>query len=345
MSLLAQDDRLTRRVGAITLALVALAILFFVFVAGRIDLGATTRIRVYFRHSANLREHAPLVVGGKAIGRIDAIETVAHGGENPLHGEVGVVAIVAIDGDEAWKVPANAEIFLSSRGPLSEKYLEVAPPAGPPGPPGPSVREGDELRAIDPPSLDNVLQRAWTNMTTFRAFTAEVSPELTALRGELAKLDANLAAIDGLVPLALDARDLAARARQTYAGPLGGDAGLARAGAMLGHARGALAQTRSTIGTLSPEVDALAANLARVRGHLAATDPLVRLAATIVRVREVLAKVDPLLAEVDALRARVAAGEGSIGRLMNDPEFPEDAKELGKIMKRQPWKLIARPKD
>jgi hypothetical protein len=28
---------------------------------------------------------------------------------------------------------------------------------------------------------------------------------------------------------------------------------------------------------------------------------------------------------------------------MKDPEFPEDAKELGKILKRQPWKIIGRP--
>ena len=28
---------------------------------------------------------------------------------------------------------------------------------------------------------------------------------------------------------------------------------------------------------------------------------------------------------------------------MHDPEFPEDAKELGKILKRQPWKLIDHP--
>jgi hypothetical protein len=30
---------------------------------------------------------------------------------------------------------------------------------------------------------------------------------------------------------------------------------------------------------------------------------------------------------------------------MQDPEFPEGAKDLGKIMKRQPWKIIARPHD
>ena len=28
-----------------------------------------------------------------------------------------------------------------------------------------------------------------------------------------------------------------------------------------------------------------------------------------------------------------------------DPEFPEDAKAIGKVLKRQPWRVIGRPKD
>jgi len=66
---------------------------------------------------------------------------------------------------------------------------------------------------------------------------------------------------------------------------------------------------------------------------------------TIVAIRAVLDKVDPLLANAAELADRIARGEGSIGRLLQDPEFPEDTKDLGKIMKRQPWKIIARPHD
>ena len=65
--------------------------------------------------------------------------------------------------------------------------------------------------------------------------------------------------------------------------------------------------------------------------------------AAIDRVKADIAKVEPLLAQVDALNQSLARGEGSIMKLMRDPEFPEDAKELGKIMKRQPWKIIDRP--
>jgi ABC-type transporter Mla subunit MlaD len=342
VSLLAQDERLTRRVGAIALCVIALAIVFFVFVYDQLELGSTTRIRVYLHHSAGLREHAPLVVGGQPIGRIEAIQSVPHGGANPLHGELGVVALVAIEGEHAWKVPRAAEIFVASHGPLSDKYLEVAPPKGDPGP---AVHEGDELVAPDPPSLDNMLQHTWTNMTMFRAFAEQVHPEMQALRGELATLGDNLDAFDGVAPLVLDAAGLAARARHTYDVSLGGEPGLERFGAMVKHARATLAQARATIDRVAPEVDALAANATRARGRLEANDPVARLEATIARVRSVLDKVEPLLAQVDAIGDRLAKGEGSLGRLMNDPEFPEDAKELGKILKRQPWKVIARPKD
>lgn len=342
MSLLAQDPRLTRRVGAIALCVLGLAIVFFVFVYDQLELGTPTRIRVYMHHTAGLREHAPLVVGGQPIGRIEAIESVPHGGTNLLHGDLGVVVRVAIDGAQAWKVPRAAEIFIASHGPLSDKYLEVAPPKGDPGP---AVHEGDEFLAPDPPSLDNMLQHTWTNMNTFRAFAEQVHPEMEALRGELATLGDNLGAIDGMAPLALDTKLLVARAHHTYDVSLGGEPGLERFTAMVKHARTTLAQTRATIDALAPQVDALAANVTRVRGRLEANDPVARVEATIARVRSALDKVEPLLAQVDAVGDRLAKGEGSLGRLLHDPEFPEDAKELGKILKRQPWKVIARPKD
>jgi ABC-type transporter Mla subunit MlaD len=110
-------------------------------------------------------------------------------------------------------------------------------------------------------------------------------------------------------------------------------------------ARGALTELRATLDALAPRAAAVAAGVARVRGHLAASDPVAHAAQVIAGVRAALDRVDPLLAQIEELGARIAAGEGSLGRLMRDPEFPEDAKDLGKIMKRQPWKILARPHD
>ncbi len=350
MSLLAQDERLTRRVGAIALALIAAAIAFFVFLYDRIELGSRTRIKVYLGHGAGLREKASLVVAGQRIGHVESVENVLHGATDVLEGGVGIVAIVAIDADQTWKVPAGAEVFVSSRGPLSEKYLEVAP-ARRGAEPGPPIREGAELRAADPPSLDNVLQRMWTNTTVVRTFVAEVRPELAAFTAQLAALGTNLANLTADQPtiaafeLAVQVRGLLEEARQTYDVGLGGEPGFAHFRATISTARTTLAQARTALDRLQPLAAQLGANVARIGGTVATLDPSAKLDAVLARTRLALDKIDPLLAKVDEINGRIARGEGSMGRLMKDPEFPEDAKELGKIMKRQPWKIIAKPKD
>lgn len=347
MSLLAQDERLTRKVGAIALALIGLAIGFFVFLWDRIEIGARTRIKVYFHHSAGLMEHAPLIVGGEQIGRIEAIENVGRGGKNPLDGDVGMMAVVAIEGHDAWKVPADAIVFVSSRGPLSAKYLEVAPPKRD-APPSAAIQEGAELLGIDPPTLDNVLNRSWRNMTNFRAFAEAVGPEMAMLRGEIGKLRqtiTSLAPPAGALGLYVEAKALVAEAQKTYEVGLGGEFGLAAFRSMIASARTTLAQLRVALDKIEPLAAKLDADVTRIKGTIAAHDPAGRVEATIAKARAVLDQIEPLLAKVDDVSGRLARGEGSLGLLMHDPEFPEDAKELGKILKRQPWKVIAKPKD
>jgi hypothetical protein len=82
-----------------------------------------------------------------------------------------------------------------------------------------------------------------------------------------------------------------------------------------------------------------------VRGQLAAADPVERSRRAFAQLRAALDKIDPLLAMIDELGDRIARGEGSLGRLMTDPEFSDDARDLGKVMKRHPWKFLERPKD
>ena len=347
MSLLAQDERLARRVGAIALGLIGAAIAFFVFLWDRIELGSPTRIKVYFHHSAGLMEHAPLIVGGEAIGKIEAIENVGRNATNPLKGDVGMLAVVAIDGKDAWKVPADAVVFVSSRGPLSAKYLEVAPPKRGAAP-SPEIKEGAELLGIDPPTLDNVLNRSWRNMTNFREFAENVGPEMASLRAEVAKLRGTLSTLtppDGVLGLYVEGKALAAEARKTYDVGLGGEFGLAAFRSMVASARSTLAQTRVALDKIQPLAARLDSEVTRIEGGITAHDPVGRLEGTIARARAVLDQVEPLLAKVDDINGRLARGEGSLGLLMHDPEFPEDAKELGKILKRQPWKVIAKPKD
>lgn len=341
MSLLAQDQRLAQRVGAITIVALVAVIAGFVFLLDRLELGSPIRIRVMFRQTGGLHEHAPLIAGGQPIGRIEAITPVPHGASGPLGGEVGVAVTVAIESDSAWKVPASAMVFVSSRGVLSDRYLEVAPPAGPPGP---AIHDGQALRGIDPPSLDSVLQHTWANMTTFKIFVETIKPELTALRTQVDQLRHELDSLAPAPTLMPETRAMIAAAGTTYTA-LGGASGLAQLRAMASEARQTLAELRAAIELLAPHATAIAANVTRVRGHLAASEPIARAAQALATIRAAFDQLDPLIDRLDELGQRLAAGEGSLGRLMSDPEFPEDAKDLGKIMKRHPWRILARPHD
>jgi uncharacterized membrane protein len=385
----APDSALARRVGAVTIAVIATAIAVFVFLLDRAALGSPTRIRVTFRHTAGLREHAALVVAGRPIGRVESIAPVPHGRPGTLGGEVGVALTVAIDEDSVWKVPARADIFISSRGPVSDKYLEVAPPTGDPGPP---VHDGQELRGIDPPSLDSVLQRTWANLTTFHDFVEAVRPDLAALRTQLGELRTQLDALGsdtrpaggsysfaaggsdsraaggsdsraaggsdsraadgsdtrsgrGLNALVTSIRELAATARHTRDVSLGGERGLARLRATLDETRATVAELRATVDALRPRVAALTTELARVDSHVSASVPVARIEQALASARAALDKLDPLVADIDAVRQQIANGEGSLLRVIRDPEFPEDAKDLGKVVKRHPWRILEHARD
>jgi ABC-type transporter Mla subunit MlaD len=345
VSLAAQDEALTQRVGAISLALIATAIVFFVFVEGRIEWGRHVRIQVAFHHVGSLREGAAFVVAGRTVGKVETITPRAGDAEE------GVIVTVAIESGIAAKLDRAGDVFIASRGALSEKYLELGP--APEATAGEMLHDGDTLVGRDPPSLDRVLQRTWDNLTTLGTFTDEIRPELDALRAQIDELRGHFATTgDSAVPNAAqigplidDASTITAQIRQLRERGLGGLAGAAELAAVIDRARGVLAASRGSLDKLAASATELRAAISSARGRIGTKgdQAIAAVELAIDRVRADIAKVDPLLAQIEAFSAQLARGEGSLMKLMRDPEFPEDAKELGKVIKRHPWKIIDRP--
>ena len=336
------DVRLARRVGAASLAVLGAAIVFFVFAYGQLSWGKHVRVHVYFHTTGGLHEGAAFVVAGQDVGRVEAIALSPRGAPGPLAGDAGVVVTVAIDAGVARRLGRGGDVFVASRGVLSDKYLELGP-----APPGASpLADGDQILGRDPPSLDRVLQRTFANLTTLSAFTDDLRPELDALRARLTELRDTVAQLAPGVPLRADLDALIAEADRTY-DALGDGPGLLRLGVLAADARVMLGHARTDLGALGGDADALGSAVGGVRAHLAAQGAslVARVQLAIDRARAALAAVDPLLAQVAAIRAQLERGDGSLMKLMNDPEFPEDAKELGKILKRHPWRIIGRPRD
>lgn len=334
MSLLAQDTQLTRRVGAVTLALVAAATIFFVFLYDRIEWGSPMRIRVRFAATGSVAEGAAFVSAGRDIGHVESIALA--------DAEGGVIVTVKLDRDLARITPKGGDVFVTSRGMLSVRFLELGPP--PPGAPLAYLADGDEFRGKDPPSLDRVLQRTWTNLTIAKQFADAIRPEARALGDAIDSLQATLLGIAPEILFRDDVAQLFDEAKRTYAA-LGGDPGIARMRAVAGETEGTIAQARASLAKLRASADMLGASLAVLKARMGGKgmQAIERVEHAIERIQAAIAKVDPLLAAIAVIQQRVERGEGSLLKLARDPEFPEDAKELGRILKRQPWKLLDRP--
>ncbi len=351
MSLVAvRDERTTRRVGAVALAVIAGAIGFFVFVRGRIEWKSRVRAQIYFHDVGGLRPGAGFVVAGRSVGRVESIVPVTRGNEGPLGGERGVVVTVAIDADEAARIHVRpwpwaaidprhppADIFIASRGIVSERYLELA--AAPPE--SPALRDGDKLLGASPATLDRVLQRSLESMISMRAFREELRPEVDALTAQLAELE-HLVDRPELAPMFANVVALRDEFVQLREVSLGGDAGLAHASSVVRTLRQTIADLRARAATLDPQLSELEARAGVARTVVdtkrhAIADKLVIVGGELQRA---LAKADQLLAQIETIEGRLGRGAGTLMKLVSDPEFPEDMKELGKVLKRQPWKLL-----
>src|SRR5690349_22086870 len=136
-----------------------------------------------FHQVGQLAEGADVQIAGRVVGQVDAIQLVPKSG--------GVALRLRIQERYAgWAAP-NGEYFITAKGVLGEPYLEIGPP-----PDGAArtrgLEDGDTVRGIDPPRMDQVLVRSFANMTAFRRLVDQVTPSARQLRTALDALATEL---------------------------------------------------------------------------------------------------------------------------------------------------------
>lgn len=346
MELSLRDRDITLRVGVVALlVLAALAVLLVVL--GSADLHRGPRAIVYFRHAGALRAGADVQVAGRVIGRVVGIGLVpvhAAPSGHPLHPEGGVAVGIHIDDEYRHMAPINGEYFISNKGVFGERFVEIGPPPGN-GPRERPIANGDQVRGVDPPEIDRLLFRTYRNLQNARAFAEAVRPEASELADSLRELSATLDAFDAggaATETRVALGELIEQARVL-------DQAVRASGVSIDDIQRLWAEARRTAERVRLAADDLGARLALLSenlGVLAARLPVGagdRLAAALAETRAALERAQRAAGMVSELIARVQRGEGTIGALLYDPEFPEHAKELGRIMKRQPWRIVGRP--
>jgi ABC-type transporter Mla subunit MlaD len=333
------DDRLTRRVGAGVLLVAALTVVFVVMILPRLGHGGVT-VRVRFGVVVGLPEGAAVRVAGKDVGHVRAIR-FARDRRRP-GAPAGVVVELVIDPGWAARIPVNSDFFVDARSMLAPRYIAIGPPANH-AEPERALVEGDVVDGIDPPSLDNVLQRTWESLEEIRRFLDAIRPAAQEIDAAAARLATTIRGLDprpgasaALRAAVADATDAARSVAREL-----GDGRVDPA---------AVARLVARVERLATRIEALAAELrGQVEVVRAALDRVGSTGLT-PRVKALLDGADRALAGAEQLASSVRAvvgdatrGGGALAAFAADLELVDDVRELTKELKRQPWRVVGAP--
>ena len=334
----ASGERLQQAVGAFVVLALAGAVAWVLLMSGR-TIGRGLTVHVEMATPGLLRSGAKVRLAGREIGEVRAMTAATPSGKRR---SVDVQAFVLLS--EAGFVRQNSQIFVETPSVLGEAYLEVGPPAGGAAP-GPPVADGDHLRGIDPPEIDDLLAHSESNLRLILALLRENRPEMEELlsagddllatlsglpadRGQLHRIhDQFLAALESGRALLTALRDSNAVPRvRAIADDLGAIAD----------------QAGPELRRLSTRLDA---SLARLDELAAVFSPERRaqLSAALTSLRRAADAGQRVTADAKFLADYVKAGRGSVGAFFADQELFDDLHETHRILKSQPWTFILKP--
>lgn len=331
-------ERLQIGVGAAAGAALMFVAAFAVLAAER-SLGDSIRVHVQVARPGALHTGAPLRVGGDTIGEVVAI----RGHAAPFEHDAAPVDIeVRLQSRYRERVYRNSTIVAVNPTLLTEALLEVGPPARGAAPQEP-VKEGDRLRGVDPADIDRFMLKLYVSVESILRESRELQPEWTAFHQSVVELAKEVrSTLPAVELLRIGVQAGAARSAGTHL-----FAGLASAGASAAPAD--VAELLRTVGPLVAELARLGQRLATLEGR--ASDMAAALGGRqrdLESIRDGLrsAAANASRAETDAeaLWQGFAAGRGTLGGFNCDIQLFDELKELHRILKRRPWRiLIKRP--
>jgi phospholipid/cholesterol/gamma-HCH transport system substrate-binding protein len=331
------ESKLELKVGALLLAALVSG-LVLLSLMGELNFGTGHTVSVDFSHTGNVVKGAPVKLGGVVVGRVDGIELLATRRDG-LGEALPVKMTLNISTDAAGALRTDAQVTVSSQGPLGEPYLELWPGSAP-GVHDPNV----SIRGLDSPRIDIVTNRlahfldaagkllennpdALANLVTgVGSLTRTVDGVLTDNREDFKQLTTELAAA------ARDLRAVSALARRQL--EPGG-----QTSTLLDDAASSARVLKADLPELSKKASVALGGLAAVSGKLTDEDGE-RLKSMIARYQQAGEKLDALASRAERLTAKLEAGEGTMGALMKDPQAYDDLKSLLADLRKHPWKML-----
>lgn len=334
-----EERRLELKVGAL-LFIAVLGAVGLLYLLGEISLGAGSRIHVDFAHSGGVPKGAPVKLSGVRVGRVKELTLLP--GRRDSNGEPLPVRIqVEIETEIFRDLHRDTTFVVATQGPLGEPFLELSPGTANAEP----LREGAELRGIDPPRMDLLSARLYGFLDAatqalgrdpkiihdlFRSAAGLASKAEEVLEESRPAMARTLS---DLSEAATELKGLSGKASALFGRKSG------EAEHILEDLSAVSAQLRKDLPPIAERAQRAVDGAASVAGAFTPAD-VQRLRDAIARYEKAGETLSEVAARADRVLAKVEAGEGTLGLMMKDPKVYEELKAFVTDLKRHPWKIL-----
>lgn len=311
--------------------------------------GETISIHLRLKNSGPIRSGTEVRLAGERIGEVVAISRYKPAPMNPDSASRNVAETEAerIDLELRIQNRAKKNVFTRSvfiaRTPnfLAPAFLEVGLPAD--GNLGRVVTNGDNIEAEGPPDLGELLHRVHRSLVTILGEARELSPEwleavsaFSAVRKRLEHI-----AEPGQVER-IASRSLLLLLSLSKLSKQLDEAGVTRAPTVASNLSASIAPLSSQATLLSHRLDGL-----RLRAEdfsFSLSEKRSAWSQTRAHFRASVQAAKRTARDAQYLLNIIERGQGTLGGFRGDPELYDELKELHRILKHQPGKLLFRPR-
>lgn len=339
------------------LVLLAIAVFAgFILVLGDCNFNPGYQIFVRFENAAGLKPGAPVRLSGIPAGNVRSVKF--EGGERP------VMVTLFIEDSIRENIRSDAHFTITTQGVLGEPYVEISSFDQS----QPVIEAGAILEGTDPPRLDMLLASAYQGIEGIRELIQRMNDNeredairLDDLVNNIADLAHNIdervvenqEEIDSMIAnLDSTIREVAEN-RDTIPGILRNTESATgefdRLGRSLNAGVGNGGEIRSILRNVDAVTETLDAEaeptLTSIRGAAESAERILteneeEISTTVSNAEQITGDLVEASSDVREMVARIEAGEGSIGRLLQDEEIFEDLREFVRELKRRPWRII-----
>jgi phospholipid/cholesterol/gamma-HCH transport system substrate-binding protein len=341
MGAMASPRSIEVKVGLLILTALGL-LAVFVLVMGGINFQPKYGLLVGFDNPGGLQGGAPVRIAGVKVGGVQDLEFVGGGTDPKTNKPLPVVrARIKVEKRYQQSIRDNSVFFITTSGLLGEQYLAIDPG----GAGGQALADGDYVRGLDPPRLDQALAVGYDLLITAVEAMREYKPALRDIVDGLAKtlrgtgtfMERNQDRLDRIATnaeqISVDAVETIRAARRQYV-------------------------DNPKIDRIVTNVDQLASSAAkdlppllqdgrvalndvkRVVAAVGSDEQVARIKTAVDDVAAVAADAKAAVKDARAIVAHVKQGRGSVGALVMDEQLFDDLQEMARDLKHNPWKFF-----